>query len=393
MAMLRFIVVITLAIPLLAIILGSIENAQYTSLPKPKYLGPIQSGAPSSTSAFGRYTKPFSVIDYSWVSSSKFFDFFNLKHWDFKSISTERYFIVAAIANFNYISAAFVYVIDRSSDDKPVYQYSTRSILAQALKEQAKSSIEGCTHFFRSSAEYIRLCYNKSTKMYVVDANVPMGDGVQVSFDFTIDYSSEKDESMVLLYPVLQTRPAYTHKIAGLPSRGHIQFGNEKNKQELSNGLSSLDWTLAYSERSSHWKWISLSTVAIDSSNDESVTIGINLSDIVYNDENGVSMESAVWIAGKVYKVNLIAYELPEKQYLTSDSWQVYSSGSIDPNAPNIRLTFQPHGSQEEHINLFILDADFVQASGTYNGTIELAGRRYIIENGFGVAENHYAKW
>ena len=73
--------------------------------------------------------------------------------------------------------------------------------------------------------------------------------------------------------------------------------------------------------------------------------------------------------------------------------WQIYSPGSIDPNAPNIRLTFQPHGSQEEHINLFILDADFVQAFGTYNGTIELAGRKYIIENGFGVAENHYAKW
>ena len=39
----------------------------------------------------------------------------------------------------------------------------------------------------------------------------------------------------------------------------------------------------------------SLSVVGMHSSNNESITIGINLSDMVYNDDNGISMESAVW--------------------------------------------------------------------------------------------------
>jgi len=252
--MFRFIVIITVLVPLFAILFGIIENARYVSLPKPKYLGPIQDRFPSKSSEFGRYTKPFSVIDYSWVSSSKLFDFFSLKHWDFKSISTSRYFIVAAVANFNYLADAFVYVIDRTNREKNFYQYASKSFLAQTIKEQAKSSIDGCTHFYKSSSEYVRLCYNKNEKVYEIDANVPMDNNIQISFDFKIEFSSEKDQSMVLVYPVEENRPAYTHKAAGLPARGKINIG-DNNQEDLLNGVSSIDWTLGYSERLSRWKW------------------------------------------------------------------------------------------------------------------------------------------
>ncbi|CAF4265077.1 unnamed protein product [Rotaria sp. Silwood2] len=390
--MLRFIAVVTILVPLFAILFGLIENARYINLPKPKCLGPIQDRFPLKTNEFGRYKKPFSIVDYSWVSSSKFFNFIALKHWDFKSISTSRYFITAAIANFNYLANAFVYVVDRTNPDKQFYQYASRSFLAQAIKEQAKSSIDGCTHFNQSSVEYIRLCYNAKEKVYEIDVNVPMNNGLQVSFDFKIEYSNENDQSMVLVYPVEETRPAYTHKIAALPARGKIKIDNNK-EEEFLDGLSSMDWTLAYAERLSRWKWVCFSVVGTNSSNNEPIAIGINLSDIIYNDNNGISMENAVWIGGQVHTVNRIAYELPEKQYLTSQSWQIYSTGDTNSKTPKIRLSFQPWGSQEEHINMFLLAGDFVQAFGIYNGTIELFDNTYVIENGFGVAENHYAKW
>jgi hypothetical protein len=252
--MFRYIVIVTILVPLLAILFGIIENARYVSLPKPKYLGPIQDRLPSKTNEFGRYTKPFPVIDYSWVSSSKLFDFIALKHWDFKSISTSRYFIVAAIGNFNYIAHGIVYVIDQTNRNKQFYQYASRSFLARAIQEQANSSIDGCTQFYQSSTEYIRLCYDKNEKTYQVDVNVPMNENLQIAVDFKIDYSSEKDRSMVLVYPVEENRPAYTHKIAGLSARGNISVGND-NQEEFLDGISSMDWTLAYSERLSQWKW------------------------------------------------------------------------------------------------------------------------------------------
>ncbi len=84
---------------------------------------------------------------------------------------------------------------------------------------------------------------------------------------------------------------------------------------------------------------------------------------------------------------------MPEKQYQTSQLWQIYSVGDTNDKTPKIHLTFQPWGSQEEYANVFLLNADFVQAFGVYNGTIELFDHTYAIENAFGVAENHYAKW
>ena len=251
--MLRLFAIVAILVPLLAVLFGVIENARYVTFPKSKHLGPIRDRQPLKTNQFGRYTKPLSVIDYSWVLSSKLFDFIALKHWDFKSISTSHYFVVAAIANFNYVANAFVYVIDRTNREEQFYQYASRSILAKTIKEQAKSSIDGCTYFYQSPLEYIRLCYNTKDKVYEIDANVPMSNSVQVSLDFKIEFSSEKSQSMVLVYPVEETRPAYTHKIAALPAQGKINIAN--NSEAFLDGVSSIDWTLGYPARLSRWIW------------------------------------------------------------------------------------------------------------------------------------------
>ena len=250
----NFFVIIPLVVALIAVLLSVVEQNQYVSLPKPDYLGSIRDRPPADSKEFGRYTKPLSTIDYSWVSSSKTFNFIALKHWDYKSVSSSRYFIVAAIANLNYVANAFVYVVDRTDRQKAVYQYPGRSVLARSIGEQAKSSIDGCTHFNQSSSEFILLCYNPQAQRYEMKANVPVTGGLQVSFDLQIEYSTKTDESMVLLYPVTNARPAYTHKVAALPAHGTLEISNQQ-KELIRDGLSSIDWTLAYSERLSRWKW------------------------------------------------------------------------------------------------------------------------------------------
>ena len=251
----RSIIGIPLLVIVIAVIIGLFEdNGDLNALTRPNHLGPIQDRSPKNTREFGRYKKPLASIDYSWVSSSKFFNFTAFKHWDFKSISTQRYFIVAAIGNFNYIANAFVYVIDRQTSPPKIYQYSAKSVLAMAITEQATTSIEGCTHFYRSSSEFIRLCYNPQEKRYRIEANVPMENGVQISFDSYLEYSSENFESLALLYPVTTNRPAYTHKIAGLPAQGKIRIG-ENNEENFDNGLGSVDWTMGYPARICRWKW------------------------------------------------------------------------------------------------------------------------------------------
>lgn len=104
-------------------------------------------------------------------------------------------------------------------------------------------------------------------------------------------------------------------------------------------------------------------------------------------------MEIFSRIAGQVYTVEQMVYELPDQQNMLTQPWKIYSAENTSSKSPKIRLSFQPWGSQEEHINVLFLAGDFVQAFGVYTGSIQLFDHTYIIEEGFGVAENHYAKW
>uniref|UniRef100_A0AC34FUK4 AttH domain-containing protein n=1 Tax=Panagrolaimus sp. ES5 TaxID=591445 RepID=A0AC34FUK4_9BILA len=381
-------------VAILAVIFYNL-NVSNLQLPKSKFLGPIQHGSPKNSSSFGRYTKPLEILDFSSVSSSAVFNFTALKHWDFKAITTQKYFVAVAIANLNYISTAFVYVIDRSdTSQSKIYQYSSKSIFAQGIKEQSFSSINnGCTKFYQSSNEWIWICYDKTREAYEINGTVVTEKNEKISFNFKIEYSVEKHPSLALIYPVADNQPVYTHKVAGLPSSGSLKVGDSE-EEDLIDGLGSMDWTLGYPERVCQWKWSSLSVFAKNPSNNKSVALGINLSDLVYNDVNGVSMESVIWIDNNVYAVEKLAWKLPKPENLLNQKWQIFSISENDnPDSPIIRLYFQPWGALEEHINAIVVQADFVQAFGTYHGTIEMSNVTYIVENGFGVAEKHFSKW
>ena len=88
-----------------------------------------------------------------------------------------------------------------------------------------------------------------------------------------------------------------------------------------------------------------------------------------------------------------MVYQLPTREYQTTKQWKIHSDENAKKDAPKIELVFEPKGSQEEHINVFLLAGDFVQVFGLYNGKIQHAGHTYVIKDAFGVTENHYAKW
>lgn len=245
-----------LILPVFVAVIFYSLNDNYTPLSKSKFLGPIQEGSPKYSSHFGRFTKPLKVIDFSSVTTSSLYNFTALKFWDFKSITTKKYFIAVGIANLNYISTAFVYVIDRSDTSRSsIYQYSSKCIFAQDIQEQAYSSIgNGYTKFEHSSDEWILSCYNKFKEMYEINGTILTEKNQKISFYFNIEYSVDKNPSMALIYPVEENQPVYTHKFAGLPSSGKLRIGNGE-EEDLIDGLGTMDWTLGYPERVCQWKW------------------------------------------------------------------------------------------------------------------------------------------
>ncbi|CAF4809591.1 unnamed protein product [Rotaria sp. Silwood1] len=205
-----------------------------------------------------------------------------------------------------------------------------------------------------------------------------------------MQFSPDTDDSMVLLYPIREYRPAYTHKIAARPVQGTLKIGNQ-DEQSI-DGLGSSDWTLGFFEHTTSWKWASLSINGVYSSNNQTVSIGINLSAEIYDDEDGISMENAIWINNRVYTVDKVIFQLPTEQFQTSQPWH-FDSSVDTKNSPILHLTFQPWGSYEQHDHLLLIAVDFVQPYGTYNGAIDWLGHTYKIDNGVGVTETNSATW
>ncbi|CAF1058540.1 unnamed protein product [Rotaria sp. Silwood1] len=205
-----------------------------------------------------------------------------------------------------------------------------------------------------------------------------------------MQFSPDTDDSMVLLYPIREYRPAYTHKIAARPVQGTLKIGNQ-DEQSI-DGLGSSDWTLGFFEHTTSWKWASLSINGVYSSNNQTVSIGINLSAEIYDDEDGISMENAIWINNRVCTVDKVIFQLPSEQFQTSQPWH-FDSSVDTTNSPILHLTFQPWGSYEQHDHLLLIVVDFVQPYGTYNGAIDWLGHTYKIDNGVGVTETNSATW
>ena len=101
---------------------------------------------------------------------------------------------------------------------------------------------------------------------------------------------------------------------------------------------------------------------------------------------SSIELESLLYL-----RINGQVYTIDSRVTITqtSESWQI---SSVDTNL-KINLTVQPKGNYAEKENLIIVVIDFVQSYGIFQGTIEISGRSYVIENSVGIVENHYAKW
>lgn len=73
-------------------------------------------------------------------------------------------------------------------------------------------------------------------------------------------------------------------------------------------------------------------------------------------------------------------------------SWRIHSNTQTQHNA-HVDLTFTPQNSREDHTNAVVMASHFSQLIGTYSGTITLPERALILNEVWGLAENHYAKW
>lgn len=289
---------------------------------------------------------------------------YRLKEWHYLSFTTDEWFVAVGLVHLGYVGNLFSYAVDRVQNRSAI-EYGTMSPLGRALRI-APSSIVGTT----------------SWKSRNATVSVTARDGWDVELDVPLGSERlrgharlEERESLAMLQELAPGRHAYTHKAAGWPASGQLELGTRSIR--LDGGLGASDWTRSQANRITEWKWASLSGILADGT-----VVGVNLSSDVYDDENGHSLENALWVDASVRRLSGVRFEVPMDP--KNMRWRIQSL-----DGDEVDLEFEPLGAREDHSNFGLVRTDFVQPYGRFAGRVG----GHDLNGCFGVVETHLSVW
>lgn len=308
---------------------------------------------------FGRYLGPIDTPDFElglrWRG--------RLKEWHYTSVSTPRVFFAFGVVRLGYAANVFIYWVDheREGDAFVIDAMSTGSRGVTF----SESSTRGETAWRKGDSE-LRVTYEP--RLMRIHADV-VARGERLRADLVV----EAGESLGLLHDLGKQRPAYTHKAAGMRTRGSVRLHDEAI---VVDGSAVLDWTRSVARRSTVWKWVSFA------GHSAGRHLGLNLSTGVYEDGAGHGRENALWVDGKMSILGDVHVEMPADPGV--GDWVIRST-----EGDAVELRFTPQGARSKDADYKFVRSRFVQPYGLFNGRV--AGLDVV--DVFGVVEDHDALW
>ena len=236
----------------------------------------------SETYHFGRWIKP---MKYPFLHSITLFQkYLQKKEWDAVVVSTGRHLIGVGIANFNYVSVAFVYLYDSFEELSFVSQ--SFPVPLSVFTTMSNSSIEGCSTFSFMSTS-LEICSKdrpgngeiskRGLVQWTVIGETSFSNELHFKYHFIMGSPHQLSDGCVLSYMIGPKRPAYTHKSGGLEVKGEAVLTNlttnsEKLRVSLNQSVGLRDWTRGMHSRFTSWFWVALSWYS-----DDGDRLGINL--------------------------------------------------------------------------------------------------------------------
>lgn len=293
---------------------------------------------------------------------------FAFNQFQFVGVCSEELVFGCALVDIKFIGNAFLYLYDRTT--RQLHEFSFMMPLA-ARTHLATTPDAGTSHFSRGNVD-IRLTSRDNPREKYLQVRI----GNQVSADITL---TEPDgyEPLALCTPTGFNGWTYTQKAAGLNVAGTLRL----HKQRYDLGAThkgSYDWSCGYMRRETAWNWACLS-----GQTREGRAVGVNFASGV--NETGYT-ENAFWVDGKMTKVNQVRFIYPRPR--RQGQWRIESDDG------KVNLCFEPEGSRQEKLNIYVLATNFTQLFGRFHGTLrDDNGVIHTLEGVTGFAEDHYAKW
>ena len=142
----------------------------------------------------------------------------------------------------------------------------------------------------------------------------------------------------------------------------------------IGGNIGGIDFSKGYPPRNTFWNWASMNAVT-----ESGLEFGVNL---VGDFNNGI--ENAIWVDGEVAQLGQATFIYGRP--LEKSNWQIATLDGI------LKMNFTPLGMRSENINALVMLSRFKQPFGVFSGTVKLNGRDHKFK-GYGVVEEHFAKW
>lgn len=331
---------------------------------------------------FGTFRTPFTnvnILDVPLYSSERnvpaFWKKFRLKEWQHFGIVTPTYYFGMVIFDAKFMGVSFFYAYDRIKNTR--FEHSVQlpggaaRIAGQVYDDSCELTKKGYSLRFENR---LKDGFHKIIIDIDGKRNRP-----SVKGEITVFEDLKTIEPLVQVSPVTQFRPFYTHKVA-MPAEGTIKLGDKEIKIDRKQDIALLDEQKTYYPYSSFWKW---STAA--GYNEYGELLAFNLCQNMIADDEDFN-ENCMWVDGKIYCLKAARFKFEENNVLRP--WEIRTQdGYLD-------LLFTPSGERAEKLSIGLIESNFHQPFGMYNGRFKDENNRiYPITNFFGLAEHHVTKY
>jgi hypothetical protein len=275
------------------------------------------------------------------------------KAWMYAGAFTERYYAGFAIADAGIVATAFAYIFDAQTG---------------RYVEEKTTAPFGFSSGFDPDL--------KTTWMLKKFSITPDGDklvcsyqGKRLQIKMTV---TENGKGATTIAPAGDRPFHHTYKNLLLPT----QVVAKADGQEVNFGgnIGGIDFSKGYPPRHTFWNWASMNAVT-----ESGIEFGVNL----IADFNN-SIENALWVNGEVSQLSQATFSYGRP--VEKSPWQIDTLDGV------LSMEFKPMGMRSENINALFMLSRFKQPFGIFTGTVRLSGQNHKF-TGYGVVEEHFAKW
>ncbi|MBI5505298.1 MAG: DUF2804 domain-containing protein [Deltaproteobacteria bacterium] len=305
------------------------------------------------------------------------------KRWNCWTIFTERCLFSAGIADLDYATTAFVYLIDLTRGR--VIERSTvlpLRIGAPRLPDHVAASLSLRT----KRASVTMTGEGDHTSLLVAWEDFFEGD--RLSAAFQVQHPADHD-SLGVVVPWSERRFAYTCKNLALPAQGRLRIGYREIPFDAGTAFAVFDFTRGIWPRRTAWNHGAACGRIVQRDGGDNVpehVLGINLGG-KWTDGTGCT-ENAIWLDGRVSKIS----EDLVWEYDTANlraRWRVRA-----PESQVLDLLFTPSVERVARTDARLVSYTVHQLFGYYSGTLRShTGETIEVRDLFGWAGQHRALW